>query len=198
MATLSKAFTATGFGTSLGVRHQEQITYSVTGTFVGTLVLQKSEDMTNWSPVATTTTTVSATTITAESKARSMTFYRWACTAYTSGTATGVLTEVTTEAAKSFADQDGDIRLEITEEGVKITGTQETTGAQTFDGNVTVTGTLTSPLITSGADVDISPTNALTGSVVDEIAFTAGDYIQFSTTSGDVTIALPGSSGWGT
>ena len=58
--------------------------YSITGTFVATLAWQYSTDNQNWFTLATYTAPVAATNFTNPG------FYRWNCTAFTSGTATGV------------------------------------------------------------------------------------------------------------
>jgi len=86
MTTVNKSFTATGSSAELFVRHGEEITYDLLGTFVATAVLEYSRDGINWTPVVTGT---SATSGVHEARFpdRGTAIYRWRCSAYTSGTA---------------------------------------------------------------------------------------------------------------
>lgn len=86
MATL-KDFTATGDGPHGNVGHRDLLTYAVAGTFVGTVVLEKSESGgLNWVTIASTSTTLSLTLLVENTNSLGDAWYRFRCTAYTSGT----------------------------------------------------------------------------------------------------------------
>lgn len=106
--TTSKSFTATGGGTSYPVNpvNSPAITYSVTGTWVGTIVLQSSQNPTvYWNNVVSLTANGSGTTAVVPGNVISSAqpgiqptngaplFFRFACTAFTSGT---IVTSFTT------------------------------------------------------------------------------------------------------
>src|SRR5262245_12158360 len=90
MTSISTDFTAVGTSTSqLTFFAGDTATYTVTGTFVATLVLYRTTD--NWltsTVVATYTTTQTSVTL------RDPGTYRWACTEFTSGTATATIADV--------------------------------------------------------------------------------------------------------
>jgi hypothetical protein len=131
MATFSKNFTATGVGTAVPVRNGESVTYAVTGTFVGTWRLEKSND--SWATATTIATGTSTATgsYTHEPSDRSLGQVRFRCTAYTSGTLTGAIIEAA-EVAQSFADQTGATQFNIVEGGASFPGTTVFTGVATF------------------------------------------------------------------
>lgn len=106
--TTSKSFTAVGGGVSYPVNplNSPSISYSVTGTWVGTVVLQSSQNPTvYWNNVVSLTANGSGTTAVIPSNVISGSqpgiqptngaplFFRFACTAYTSGT---IVTSFTT------------------------------------------------------------------------------------------------------
>lgn len=93
-ATISKSFTATGAGGDLLVKVGDSFTYSVSGTFVGTVVLQKSTNYFTWETVATATGSASGTIIASSDNANQV-FYRFWCDAYTSGTIVTSMTDAT-------------------------------------------------------------------------------------------------------
>jgi hypothetical protein len=90
--TITKNFTATGSSDSLPMQIGQTLTYSLSGTFVGTIAFERSDNGgASWENVFNKTTTASATDYLVEVKA----WYRWRCTAYTSGVATATLAEKT-------------------------------------------------------------------------------------------------------
>jgi hypothetical protein len=121
--SVSDAFTATGNGTVIIIRQDEKFTYTVTGSFVGTYVIEESEDGgITWTQIATGTTTASATTVTHHSKRGTSAQTRSRCSAYTSGTMTVALAELTTEVISEFRDKSGSQVLSVTEGGLNVTG----------------------------------------------------------------------------
>jgi hypothetical protein len=86
MSTVAASFTAVGAGAVLDVAHNKEFRYSVSGTFVGTVVLEKSTTGgQTWSRVLSATAAASGT-ILSEFRQNGRTWYRFRCTAYTSGT----------------------------------------------------------------------------------------------------------------
>ncbi|MCA9340720.1 MAG: hypothetical protein KDA17_07430, partial [Candidatus Saccharibacteria bacterium] len=83
MSTTSKSFTATGFGPVFRARKGESFNYSVAGTFVGTVVLEKL-DGASLNVIDTITTKTAAATGNVTSYEGGL--YRWRCSAFTSGT----------------------------------------------------------------------------------------------------------------
>lgn len=90
--TQSDTFTGIATGGELTVSMVTPGTASVTGTFVGTLLLQSSLDGVNWTTLQTVTAPTSSIVI------NQVGVYRWICSAYTSGTANTTI--LTTPAAK--------------------------------------------------------------------------------------------------
>jgi hypothetical protein len=93
MSSFSKSFTATGSGTAISVPHNSFYAYSLSGTFVGTLILERSLDAgSTWDTIVTKTAAASDTLL-ADHPDKDSALYRWRCSAYTSGTAVAVVTE---------------------------------------------------------------------------------------------------------
>lgn len=140
MSSISTAFTAVGVGNALSVPSKESFTYTVTGTFVGTWVVEYASggNTQAWTqvPAATGTGTQSAVTIVNDSNEDRR--YRFQCTAYTSGTLTGVVADIDTD-IKYFHGQPlqafnaaGTMVFGVTEAGLTtfyIGGTQVTVTA---------------------------------------------------------------------
>lgn len=142
MASLSKAFTAVGNADGFSVNDKDSISYAITGTFVATVVLERTRDLQTWEPVLTKSTTATGT-YTAEHPGGASSLYRWRCSAYTSGTVTCTQVDVAS-VIKTFLDASGAVIVSITEAGQDVTGALTVSGAGTFGGNVAVTGKITS------------------------------------------------------
>lgn len=81
-------FSSVSGGPIILLRQGQLLTYSITGTFVGTLQLVKSVDGgISWEILRTKTAAVSNEMLTIDNKAESTALVRLRCTAYTSGTA---------------------------------------------------------------------------------------------------------------
>lgn len=88
MTSISTSFTATGVSASLFLESGQTATYTITGTFVATLVLQiTTNGGQSWQTVATYTGTQTSLAILDPGT------YRWNCTAFTSGTAVATLAD---------------------------------------------------------------------------------------------------------
>lgn len=145
---IAKSFTAVGSAAPILVKDGDTGTYSVSGTFVGTVVIEKSEDGgTTWVPKRTITGTVTASNFTGSSTSGSGTsLHRFTCTAYTSGT---IVTDMKNtyptqdyglDLATTLQDQYGDTPavnkadLRITNDIVIMNGTAVPTDATTGAG----------------------------------------------------------------
>jgi hypothetical protein len=107
---ISKSFSAVGAGTPLQVKQGQAFNYAVTGTFVGTIVLERSENGgQSWEPITSTTTTTSGTHV-ESSRIRRGVAFRFRCSLYTSGTAVTTLTLVD-EITEGQASSGGDLEL---------------------------------------------------------------------------------------
>jgi hypothetical protein len=95
MASYSTSFTAVGLGPDFSIRKGDSFSYSVTGTFVATWVVQINTGG-GWSNVTTESTSTGSGTVTAEQNAR----FRIACVAFTSGTAVTVCKELVSAKAR--------------------------------------------------------------------------------------------------
>jgi len=173
-ATISKSFTATGASGDLSVKVGDSFTYAVSGTFVGTVVLQKSTNYFTWETVATATGSASGTVI-AESSNSNQVIYRFFCTAYTSGTivtsmvdATGYIVPV-----NEWKNKNGETVAYTTETGIVVR-------------DLTATGTVTG---IAGGSIDDTAYGAGWDGDTTTIASKNALYDKIETISG-------GSSGW--
>lgn len=131
MATVSESFTALGDGAQLLVRHGESFTYDVSGTFVGTVILQRSDNGgASFTTVASASGAASGT-IFVESTTRSPVLFHFKCTAYTSGTIVAAMTETLTEVFYQLKDNRGVVVFEIVENGVRLPKNLELVGTAT-------------------------------------------------------------------
>lgn len=174
MATVSASFTATGNGTAFSVRVGDKFTYSVSGTFVATVVLEKSETAgSSWATVINTATAADSGTLVAEGKTvGAHVQYRYRCSAFTSGTAVCALADAT-QTIQEFKDQNGTVIFRLTEAGVEVPGTLAVTGAATVGGTLGVTGATTlgagvlGALATDVASATTTDLSDAAGSIVD-------------------------------
>lgn len=148
-SVVSKSFTAVGAGPSLSVKIGDSFTYAVSGTFSGTVLLQRSTNTFTWSTVATATGATSGTVI-AESNNANQVHYRFWCDAYVSGTIVTAMTEATgyIVPVTEFKNKNGETVFYTTETGVVVR-------------DITATGTITG---FSGGGGGASSFNVLIGS----------------------------------
>lgn len=159
--TISKSFTATGTGAALAVLSGESFSYSVSGTFVGTVVLESSSDGgQNWVAVLSATGSASGTLPNLTSK---QVIYRFECTAYTSGTVVTSVADADYE-VYSFKDKHGTAVFTVNKNGVSVPGTFSVTGASTLTGDVAVINTSQGTDIASATTINLE---TATGNLVD-------------------------------
>src|SRR5947209_511085 len=97
--TVSKSFTAVGqVSNTQGVRAGENFSYAISGTFVGTVVIERqvANDVPSWETLLTASAGASGY-LPAETKGEPMARIRVRCSAYTSGT---IVTSITDQARK--------------------------------------------------------------------------------------------------
>jgi hypothetical protein len=146
MATLSKSFTAAGNGTGLSIVPDDKMTYDVSGTFVGTVVLERTLDAgATWTTITSATGAASGTIHNQEAKTAT---YRFRCSAFTSGTIVTALADVAI-----VTEEFGNGVLGLADDGATVTGTLAVTSTIT-SGSVAVptissTSTLTNKTITA-------------------------------------------------
>jgi hypothetical protein len=116
--TISKSFTAVGVGTNLAVKAARSFSYTVSGTFVASWVLEKSRGGQTWAPVATGTGSASATVV-VEPTIQGLQSYRFRCSAFTSGTMVTSMADVAA-VVKEFTDAVGTTILRVKEDSVDV------------------------------------------------------------------------------
>lgn len=83
MPRVTNSFTGVGAGPNFHLKVGQRATYDVSGTFVGTVVLERSTELSTWETVATASAAASGAI--ANERAADE-HYRFRCTAFTSGT----------------------------------------------------------------------------------------------------------------
>ena len=166
MATVSKSFTAVGVSAELLVRSGEQFTYAVSGTFVGTVVVESSNNGgLAYTPLVSATGSASGTVI-VEDSARQNVRVRVRCSDYTSGTIVTALADVADDAGAidAIRDAQGMVVFKAVDGGVKAPGTLEVTGASTFTGVATMASpVLNDPVVNRTAQKRIHSAGAYAG-----------------------------------
>lgn len=123
MTTISKSFTAKGTSNPLPMQAGQSFSYDISGTFVATIFLERSETGgQSWEAPNKTITGAASGTVTVDRSA----WYRLRCTAYTSGTAVTELDEGV-DTVSQVVSQSGTQVFATTDEGIttpKVT-TQE-------------------------------------------------------------------------
>ena len=151
----------------------ETVTFTLTGAFTGTVVLERSKFLD--AGFTTVTSTTGTTAVTAVNDSGQKYYYRLRCTAIGEAeTISYVIGEASGQIVQFFEDSDGVARLNILDGGVGVVGTLDVTGAATmvgtaFSGGVTVG--------TSG-----------TGYNVTLYGDTAGKYLQWTQASDKLTL----------
>ncbi len=115
--TVSASFTSAIAGSLIALKQGDLLTYSVSGTFVGTVVLEKSFTAgQTWVQVASAATTAS-NSIEVQNPDGGAVYYRFRCSAYTSGTIVTSLVRAS-KTLQEFRDRDGNLLFKIDEDGI--------------------------------------------------------------------------------
>lgn len=115
--SVTNSFTAVGNGPSLLVRNMDAFTYTVSGTWVGTVVLQKTKDGINYEPIVSLTGNATAVRVEVSTSDNMSASYRFQCSAFTSGTIVTALTE-SPKTLVEYLDGNGVTVFKVTEDGV--------------------------------------------------------------------------------
>lgn len=95
MSAVSKSFTAVGVGQGLSVKHGDSFAYSISGTFVGTVILEHSVGGVDaWIPMnpAISATAAASGNVVVSLPDQGAALFRFRCSAFTSGT---IVTSIT-------------------------------------------------------------------------------------------------------
>jgi hypothetical protein len=96
MASVSSSFTDVGGGSTLLVKSGRELVYTLTGGATATLNIERSDNFgSSWEVIETVTADTGPTLI--KNAGPSKAIYRFNCTAFTSGTAVGVIKDATEE-----------------------------------------------------------------------------------------------------
>jgi hypothetical protein len=121
MNTIANSFTAVGNGDVLQFPHRARLTYDVSGTFVGTVILERSVNGgLSWESVASKTAAASDS-LDVETRDQQPAIYRFRCSAFTSGTIVTSITEVAT-IVREFKDKTGQNVLTVKDDGIHTVG----------------------------------------------------------------------------
>lgn len=165
--TLSKSFTATGVGGALSVSHGNLVEYTISNTFVGTVLFEKSFTAgQSWEVVFSKTGTATGSVL-IEHPAQGMTLVRFRCSAFTSGQIDTSIVEPQ-PAAVVLETTGGDPAITINEDAtVEI---PNLTGATALAGDLTQTGAFVSSgaagiggIASASAVLNLGTSNPLSG-----------------------------------
>lgn len=120
MATVSTSFTAVGVSAALLVKHGDSFTYDVSGTFVGTVVIEKSQSPDqSFTPTAISATGAASGTIIVSNPDQGTAYFRFRCSAFTSGTIVTSLADAAI-VVREFTDANGVNILQLVEGAVLV------------------------------------------------------------------------------
>lgn len=154
MASVTGSFTALGSTANLLVKHMDKLTYTVSGTFVGTWVLEKVVGAgAAYEQIATGTGEVTAIEHQVKSSGGNHSLYRMRCSAYTSGTMDVSVDDATGVVLPNFQmkNSNGDVVLELNDSGVSFPLAASVSGVLTPSGGIARTSQKT--LLSSHAKV---------------------------------------------
>jgi hypothetical protein len=155
--TISASFTSTVSGALQILKPGEILNYVITGTWAATIILERRHKGGGaWEQITSTTANVNAVL---ENRTLIDQYYRWRCSAFTSGTAVTTLVDKASDPVDRFVDSYGNVILDITDSGVDVTGA-----------------------LTASDAIMIGPTS--TTYLLDVQKTGAGDFINFERTGG--------------
>lgn len=119
MTIIDTSFTAVGKAIGLFVKSGRSFTYSVSGTFVGTAILEKTLDGGKTHQQVLSATAPTSGQIDTTLPDGGSAHYRWRIDAYTSGT---IVTEVAdvAQVLQTYVDQSGNVVFQVSEAGVVV------------------------------------------------------------------------------
>jgi hypothetical protein len=193
--TVSKTFTTHSIaGAALLVHGGETFTYSVSGTFVGVVKLQRSRDASTWTsflviPSSFTTTPALTGTITVDGSGDRREYFRVYCSTHSSGSIVTALADVN-DLVQDFRNKRGGIILQLYDDGIVVPGTLSVTGASTLTGAVAGSAAFTTTAggfaASSGTSAGATPfklKGAYTSTQIGTLSASAGEVIYNTTTA---------------
>lgn len=181
-ATASTSFTSVSNGSQIFVKNLDSLTYSVSGTFVGTVVLERTRDNgLSWDYVLSAAA-ASSGTFKVETPAMEAAVYRFRCSAFTSGTIVTSIADTTADVtpAQEFKNVLGQVVGGIGESGLYGDFMGVTTNSSACTGCV---GEILTGTNSSGTSMTTAITTNLTS-----VSLTPGDWEVTG------TVALSGSA----
>jgi len=121
--TVNKSFTAVGVGGFFFIRPGQSLLHVVSGTFVGTVVLEKTQNNgVTIEPANVSETAPASSTITVGSNVNSNVQYRWRCSAFTSGTIVTSIADAVDDVpgTQVNTDEDGSLIHKTTDDGIQL------------------------------------------------------------------------------
>lgn len=115
--SISKSFTADGAGGAIGIRTGDSFSYSLTGTFVANIYLERSYRLNGWKILNTFTAPASGTVVVDPSSSGDLAQFRFRCDGFVSGTAVTSITKLT-RIIQKYITPDNFIPLQIDDDGV--------------------------------------------------------------------------------
>lgn len=141
-ATVSATFTTHGSSSSrLLVRGDETFDYSVSGTFIGTVTLQKSFNSSDFKTVLTINSASSGRWDVGEGAGRRV-WFRMYCSTHTSGSIVTSMSDVS-DRTNTWYNKKNVESLQLNDDGLAVPGTLDVTGAATITGALAATGNST-------------------------------------------------------
>jgi hypothetical protein len=175
--SISVVFSSAATGAAFPLGPQDSLTYDVTGTYTGTITLERSRDNgATWQPFSRATAVDMSGT--AENRTTSTERYRWVSEVAT-GSVTAVLADVDSVVHR-FANRQNESRLEITDEGVRLYG-EVTVNGGAFGGPATADGDAIDSTLTATTDGVIWDIEEVARPVVVE-KNPGGNIVRISTT----------------
>lgn len=178
-ATVSKSFTTHSQASSnLLVVGSEQFTFAVSGTWVGTVKLQKSRNGADFKDVIgyEAVTANTSVTLTADTAPGQRTYYRVFCSTYTSGTIVTALADVA-DTVYTFNSKRGDQVFKIADDGVTVTGTASVSGTLTAAGNIAATAATISASTSATSNFPIKLKGAYTSTQLSTLSGVPGEVV---------------------
>ncbi len=185
-ATVSKSFTDHSTASSaLVVFGEETFTFAVSGTFVGTVKLQKSKNGLDWQDTGVSATGAYSAIHQSQNARGKREYYRVYASTHTSGTIVTSLADVndTVSVHKSLKGVDV---VAFKDDGLSVTGTLDVSGTATLvgvntTGNVAVTAALVRVASNSASGLPFDIKGAYSSTEISLLSGASGDVVWNST-----------------
>lgn len=188
-ATVSKTFTTHSTASDvLLVYGGESFTYDVSGTFVGTVKLQRSRNGSSWENFLVISSSFSTTpaltgTIQVETARGVRQFFRVYASTHSEGSIVTSIADAN-DLVEEKPNLKGVAAFKLYDDGVVIPGTLDVTGAASVGGALSVTGAVSQAAVGTSVGLRLTPLNASTsGYTVSAVASQTADLVAVSSPS---------------